>query len=304
MPLPLIIAAGAAVLAGAAGLAQGAEAKKKLDQANQIKASAQALAEAVQHEGAQVQERLNSELTVLKAGLDSWSQVCAEIADQLAHDAQDTKIQLQLPSVSSSFNPVVIDSSSSNLANETLDQMSWLGGGALAVGGLGVLGGAAVLTGLIAGPALLIGGVVLSGKADEALAEAQSKYDEVKAQAKQARALIAKVSKLCDFLTRCSKALEESTDFAKDLLHLYRDDREHNLGLAAPLAALVSYCNLVRYLPLLEKDEDPKQPQFMLSDQFRLFIKNLTDSEQSISNVLRVADYNVKLTTVSDSFVC
>ena len=299
MPLPLIIAAGAAVLAGAAGLAQGAEAKKKLDQANQIKASAQALAEAVQHEGAQVQERLNSELTVLKAGLDSWSQVCAEIADQLAHDAQNTKIQLQLPSVSSSFNPVVIDSSSSNLANETLDQMSWLGGGALAVGGLGVLGGAAVLTGLIAGPALLIGGVVLSGKADEALAEAQSKYDEVKAQAKQARALIVKVSKLCDFLTRCSKALEESTDFAKDLLHLYR-----NLGLAAPLAALVSYCNLVRYLPLLEKDEDPNQPQFMLSDQFRLFIKNLTDSEQSISNVLRVADYNVKLTTISDSFVC
>lgn len=55
--------------------------------------------------------------------------------------------------------------------------LAWLGGGAVAAGGLGALGGAAVLSGLFAGPALLIGGFVLSSKADDALNEARNYYD-------------------------------------------------------------------------------------------------------------------------------
>lgn len=54
--------------------------------------------------------------------------------------------------------------------------LAWFGGGALSAGGFGMAGGAAVLGGIVAGPALLIGGFVLSAKAKEKLAAAHSNY--------------------------------------------------------------------------------------------------------------------------------
>lgn len=65
--------------------------------------------------------------------------------------------------------------------------MAFLGGGALAAGGLGMAGGAAVLGGLVAGPALAVMGFIIGAKAsankDRAysnLAEAQKYQEEMK----------------------------------------------------------------------------------------------------------------------------
>ncbi len=52
--------------------------------------------------------------------------------------------------------------------------MAWFGGGSIASGGLGMAGGTLVLGGLVAGPALLVGGMVLSAHAKRKLAEARS----------------------------------------------------------------------------------------------------------------------------------
>lgn len=58
--------------------------------------------------------------------------------------------------------------------------LAWLGGGAIAAGGGGMAVGTMVLGGLVAAPALIITGLFMSSKAEEALNEAKSQLDEAK----------------------------------------------------------------------------------------------------------------------------
>lgn len=63
--------------------------------------------------------------------------------------------------------------------------LAFFGGGSLAAGGLGVAGGTAVLGGLVAGPALLVMGIITGAKAGKNLQEAYSnaaKADEICAE--------------------------------------------------------------------------------------------------------------------------
>ena len=61
--------------------------------------------------------------------------------------------------------------------------LAWLGGGSLAAGGLGIAGGTAVLGGIVAAPVLLVGGLMLASKAEEAKENALSNLWEAKAAA-------------------------------------------------------------------------------------------------------------------------
>ncbi|MEE1598059.1 hypothetical protein [Acidaminococcus fermentans] len=58
--------------------------------------------------------------------------------------------------------------------------LAWLGGGSLAAGGLGIAGGTAVLGGIVAAPALLVAGIFLENKADEAMDQARAYREEVR----------------------------------------------------------------------------------------------------------------------------
>lgn len=63
--------------------------------------------------------------------------------------------------------------------------LAFLGGGSLAAGGLGMAGGTAVLGGLVAGPALLVMGIITSAKAGKNLQEAyanRAKAEEICAE--------------------------------------------------------------------------------------------------------------------------
>lgn len=57
--------------------------------------------------------------------------------------------------------------------------MAWLGGGALSAGGLGMAGGMWVLGSIVTGPVLAIGGMVMSAKSKEALANAKAQAAEL-----------------------------------------------------------------------------------------------------------------------------
>ena len=56
--------------------------------------------------------------------------------------------------------------------------LAFFGGGSLAAGGLGVAGGTAVLGGLVAGPALMIMGIIVEAKAGKNLEEAKASAAE------------------------------------------------------------------------------------------------------------------------------
>jgi hypothetical protein len=64
--------------------------------------------------------------------------------------------------------------------------LAWFGGGSLATGGAGIAGGTLVLGGLITGPFLLVSGLITSGKARKALAQAKANLAKAKVEAKKA----------------------------------------------------------------------------------------------------------------------
>ncbi|MCQ2633323.1 glycine zipper family protein [Helicobacter pylori] len=83
--------------------------------------------------------------------------------------------------------------------------LAWLGGGALSVGGFGMVGGMAVLGGLIAGPALAILGAFSASKMEEKLENAKAYCSQVEAAVKKADVIIddlRSVRKMADLFTR------------------------------------------------------------------------------------------------------
>ncbi|BDA06647.1 hypothetical protein OHP006_08390 [Helicobacter pylori] len=68
--------------------------------------------------------------------------------------------------------------------------LAWLGGGALSVGGFGMVGGMAVLGGLVAGPALAILGAMSADEMKEKLEKAKAYYSQVEKAVKKADAII------------------------------------------------------------------------------------------------------------------
>ncbi len=68
--------------------------------------------------------------------------------------------------------------------------LAWLGGGALSVGGFGMVGGMAVFGGLVAGPALAILGVVSADEMEEKLEKAKAYHSKVEEAVKKADVII------------------------------------------------------------------------------------------------------------------
>jgi len=82
--------------------------------------------------------------------------------------------------------------------------LAFLGGGSLAIGGLGIAGGAMVLGGLVAGPALAIMGFIVGAKASENLDNARSNYAESQKIAEDLKT----AAVLCDGIRRRSYMFE------------------------------------------------------------------------------------------------
>ncbi|GAA9091754.1 hypothetical protein TW0001_03330 [Helicobacter pylori] len=68
--------------------------------------------------------------------------------------------------------------------------LAWLGGGALSVGGFGMVGGMAVFGGLVAGPALAILGAISADEMKEKLEKAKAYHSQVEEAVKKTDAII------------------------------------------------------------------------------------------------------------------
>lgn len=83
--------------------------------------------------------------------------------------------------------------------------LAWLGGGALSVGGFGMVVGMAVLGGLVAGPALAILGAVSADEMEEKLEKAKAYHSQVEEAVKKADAIIDQfqaIEKMAKLFTR------------------------------------------------------------------------------------------------------
>ncbi len=83
--------------------------------------------------------------------------------------------------------------------------LAWLGGGALSVGGFGMVGGMAVFGGLVAGPAIAILGAMSTDEMEEKLEKAKAYYSQVEKAVKKADAIIDQfqaIEKMAKLFTR------------------------------------------------------------------------------------------------------
>ena len=88
--------------------------------------------------------------------------------------------------------------------------LAWLGGGALSIGGGGMALGTVVLGGLVAAPALIVAGLFMGSKADEALSKAKSQRDE-------ARKYKQDVDNLCTVMEAISERANQIRILLEDL---------------------------------------------------------------------------------------
>ncbi len=111
--------------------------------------------------------------------------------------------------------------------------LAWLGGGALSVGGFGMVGGMAVLGGLVAGPALAILGAFSASKMEEKLENAKAYYSQVKKAVKEADAVVANLQAV----ERVVKLFTKQIAKCDALLFLLSQDaiatmRKHNYDIS------------------------------------------------------------------------
>ena len=143
--------------------------------------------------------------------------------------------------------------------------LAWLGGGSLAAGGLGMAGGAAVLGGIVAAPVLLVGGLYVSAKADEALADARSNVKEAKVAAEAMETAEVAAAAIRHKAKEVSKVLQALKDDHLDdaLIELisvvsvnddYRTYSEEQKHLVMRTVAVAKTAHLVAEAPLFDED--------------------------------------------------
>ncbi len=88
--------------------------------------------------------------------------------------------------------------------------LAWLGGGSLAAGGGGMALGTVVLGGIAIGPALMVGGFILAGEGEEALAKAREYENQVNTE-------VAKIKEARNFLQQVKQHITEFKSLVEEL---------------------------------------------------------------------------------------
>lgn len=166
--------------------------------------------------------------------------------------------------------------------------LAWLGGGALSIGGLGMAGGAAVLGGIVAAPVLLVGGLLLASKAEEAKENARSNRYKARAAAeamKAAEVAARAIGRTSDEVRKVLKRLQEDhldheIGVLRDLVSINPDYRTYNSTQRELVGRTVSLAVTAKNLaeaPLLEEDGSITQAIRQNLAQAKAFLQKLEE---------------------------
>ena len=142
--------------------------------------------------------------------------------------------------------------------------LAWLGGGSLATGGMGMAGGAAVLGGIVAVPVLLVGGLLLASKAEEAKENARSNLTTARAAAEAmrnaetaARAIGRMADQTQNVLRKLCGHLSKDVGALQHIVRGNDDYRTYDAEEKAVVARAVTVAVTLKHIaetPLLEED--------------------------------------------------
>lgn len=175
--------------------------------------------------------------------------------------------------------------------------LAFLGGGSLAAGGLGIAGGTAVLGGLVAGPALLVLGLITGSNASKNLDEAYSnaaKSKEIAAElgtaADACKAISHRADMFSDLLSRLDSYLVPLVAGMEKVISNYGTDfrgyrREHQ-ELIAGAASVVGSIKAVLDTPILTEDGKLTSESEQLLGTMRA---ELSEKEGSIKGLISSA---------------
>ena len=142
--------------------------------------------------------------------------------------------------------------------------LAWLGRGSLATGGMGMVVGRAVLGGIVAGPVLLVGGLLAASKAAEAKENARSNLIEAESAAEgmqSAESAARAIGRMADQTRRVLQKLRGH--LIKDMLALkqivrgnddYRTYDARDKAVVARTATVAVTLKNIAETPLLEED--------------------------------------------------
>lgn len=145
--------------------------------------------------------------------------------------------------------------------------LAWLGGGAIAAGGGGMVLGTAVLGALVAGPAIAVVGIFAESKADEALSTAKENEDKANAYKKETDSLCTAMKAIRKYASQIDNLLKRLDDKFRPAIdgmisitrtrgynwRNYRRDEKQLIGIAMQLAETIT---IIVESSLLDKNEN------------------------------------------------
>ena len=142
--------------------------------------------------------------------------------------------------------------------------LAWLGGGSLATGGMGIAGGTAVLGGIVAPAVLLVGGLLLAYKAEEAKENARSNLTQAWAAAEAmrnaetaARAIGRMADQTRSVLRELCGHLSKDVAVLQPIVRGNDDYRTYDVGEKAVVIRAATVAVTLKHIaetPLLEED--------------------------------------------------
>ncbi|GAA7866686.1 hypothetical protein HpMS191_06000 [Helicobacter pylori] len=188
MPLPFILA-GVAIAAAGYGVKKGIDALDADCEADEFIKKAEGLKE----EAAKRLESAQSDcrMAFARFGEKKFRVLSHSVSNFLDHFHRLKRSTIIIEGVNmQDIQRQVSDAQKITNQYREVDFFAWLGGGALSVGGFGMVGGMAVLGGLVAGPALAILGALSASKMEKKRDDAKAYCSQVEAAAKKTNVIV------------------------------------------------------------------------------------------------------------------